>query len=88
MHNCLEGLQPAALQGAGVPVQELDWMVCNGGAGIWQLLQSRDGKDPTWSSDEHWDAHITFRHASPLLCHLNACVCQSFLFYERSRLLI
>ncbi|KAK9919093.1 hypothetical protein WJX75_009336 [Coccomyxa subellipsoidea] len=50
-----------ALEGAGVPVQELDWMVCNGGADIWQLLQSRDGKDPTWSSDEHWDAHITFR---------------------------
>ncbi len=49
------------LQGAGVPLLELDWMVCNGGADIWHLLQTGEGKDPKWSSDEHWDAHITFR---------------------------
>lgn len=55
------------LQGAGVPLQELDWMVCNGGADIWHLLQAGGGKDPKWSSDEHWDAHITFRQA-PCLC--------------------
>lgn len=54
----------ARVQGAGVPLQELDWMVCNGGADIWHLLQSRNGKDPTWSPDEHWDAHITFRQGA------------------------
>lgn len=51
------------LQGAGVNLQELDWMVCNGGADIWHLLQTRGGKEPKWSSDEHWDAHIAFRQA-------------------------
>lgn len=52
-------------QEAEVPLQELDWMVCNSGADIWHLLQSKDGKARTWSSDEQWDIHITFRHVTP-----------------------
>jgi hypothetical protein len=46
-----------------VDLGELDWMVCNGGADIWQLLPAREGKGATWVADEQWDAHISFRRA-------------------------
>ena len=49
------------LQEADVPVHELDWIVCNGGADIWHQLPSRNGKDATWVADEQWEGHIGFR---------------------------
>ena len=49
------------LQEADVPAQELDWIVCNGGADIWHQLPSRNGKDATWVADEQWEGHIGFR---------------------------
>lgn len=54
VHHCL-------LQEADVPVHELDWIVCNGGADIWHQLPSRNGKDATWVADEQWEGHIGFR---------------------------
>lgn len=50
-----------ALQEADVPVQELDWIICNGGADVWHLLPERDGKEATWVADEQWEGHISFR---------------------------
>jgi hypothetical protein len=44
-----------------VPVQELDWIICNGGADVWHLLPERDGKEATWVADEQWEGHISFR---------------------------
>ena len=48
-----------------MPVGELDWMICNGGADIWQLLPEHDGKESTWVADEQWEGHISFRHVHP-----------------------
>ena len=49
-------------------VGDLDWMICNGGADIWQLLPEHDGKETTWVADEQWEGHISFRSAH--LLHL------------------
>ncbi len=49
------------LQKADVPVGELDWIICNGGADIWHQLPERDGKEATWVADEQWEGHIGFR---------------------------
>ena len=48
-------------QEADVAVQELDWIICNGGADVWHLLPERDGKEATWVADEQWEGHISFR---------------------------
>ena len=50
-----------------MPVGDLDWMICNGGADIWQLLPEHDGKETTWVADEQWEAHISFRYGVPYL---------------------
>ena len=58
-------------------VGDLDWMICNGGADIWQLLPEHDGKETTWVADELWEGHISFRSAHlfhllrPLRCALH-----------------
>lgn len=50
-----------------MPVGDLDWMICNGGADIWQLLPEHDGKETTWVADEQWEGHISFRYTLPHL---------------------
>jgi hypothetical protein len=49
-----------------VPLQELDWIICNGGADVWHLLPERDGKEATWVADEQWEGHISFRCPSKI----------------------
>ena len=55
-----------------MPVGDLDWMICNGGADIWQLLPEHDGKETTWVADEQWEGHISFRSVH-LLYSLEPC---------------
>ena len=50
------------LQSAGVAADDLDWVVCNGGADI--RHSGADGG--SWSADEAWEQHIDWRWASSL----------------------
>jgi hypothetical protein len=50
------------LQGAGVPVGVLDFMVNNAGADIWHAKDGvEDSKEGQWEADEHYEQHIDFR---------------------------
>ncbi len=50
-------------QAQKVPLQELDWLVCNSGADIWHATAAGgDASKVAWSADERWEDHIDFRH--------------------------
>ena len=74
-HRC------GAVQGGGLVMEHVDWIVCNSGADIWHNF--REAQDKTgWHADEAWEEHINFRcllqcfprHICRLGLHVQMCV--------------
>ena len=72
------------VQEGGLPMDGVDWVVCNSGADIWHNFRDGTSEKAGWHADEAWEDHINFR-CRPGFCAAHAASV-SFLHQMRCRM--